>query len=49
MALLHTKFDEDMKYASYSDHMELVVKGQDMVFGSILPIVNLIDLSSNNL
>ena len=49
MALLHTEFDEDMKYASYPDHRELVVKGQDMVFESILPIVNLIDLSSNNL
>ena len=49
MALLHTEFDNDMLYASYSDHMELVVKGQDMVFKSILPIVNLIDLSSNKL
>ena len=49
MALLQIEFDEDMTYASYSDHMELVVKGKDMVFESILPVVNLIDLPSNNL
>ncbi|KAL6350646.1 hypothetical protein AAG906_025576 [Vitis piasezkii] len=34
---------------AYSERMELVVKGQDMEFDSILPIVNLIDLSSNNI
>ena len=45
--LLGTQLNES--FISYSDHMELVVKGQDTKFESILPIVNLIDLSSNNL
>ena len=49
MALLQTEFDEDMTYASYFNHMELVLKGQDMVFESIFPVVNLMDLPSNNL
>ncbi|KAJ9693061.1 hypothetical protein PVL29_011973 [Vitis rotundifolia] len=33
----------------YREGMELVVKGQDMEFERILPIVKLIDLSSNNI
>ncbi|RVW90794.1 leucine-rich repeat receptor-like protein kinase IMK2 [Vitis vinifera] len=42
-------FDDPSGRAFYSERMELVVKGQNMEFDSILPIVNLIDLSSNNI
>ncbi|RVW24499.1 Serine/threonine-protein kinase BRI1-like 2 [Vitis vinifera] len=49
VALLYKNFDDFNVHVSYSEHMELVVKGQDMEFDSILPIVNLIDLSSNNI
>ena len=41
--------ENDKARTSYSNRMELVVKGQVMEFESILPIVNLIDLSNNNL
>ena len=44
------EFDDNPEsHFFYSERMELVVKGQDMEFDSILPIVNLIDLSSNNI
>ncbi|KAL6350112.1 hypothetical protein AAG906_004050 [Vitis piasezkii] len=49
VVLLDRNFDDPSIHYSYSEHMELVVKGQDMEFDSILPIVNLIDLSSNNI
>ncbi|KAL6350641.1 hypothetical protein AAG906_025571 [Vitis piasezkii] len=49
VTLLDRNFDDPSIHYSYSEHMELVVKGQDMEFDSILPIVNLIDLSSNNI
>ncbi|KAJ9709819.1 hypothetical protein PVL29_001337 [Vitis rotundifolia] len=50
VTLLDIEFDDNPGgHGSYSDRMELVVKGQDMEFDSILPIVNLIDLSSNNI
>ena len=49
VALLYQEIDDDMKLGEYSNHMELVVKAQEMEFESIFPIVKLIDLSSNNL
>ncbi|XP_034685664.1 receptor-like protein EIX2 [Vitis riparia] len=49
VTLLHRNFDDPSIHYSYSERMELVVKGQSMEFESILPIVNLIDLSSNNI
>ncbi|KAL6350631.1 hypothetical protein AAG906_025561 [Vitis piasezkii] len=49
VTLLHGNFDEPNGHVTYSERMELVVKGQNMEFDSILPIVNLIDLSSNNI
>ncbi|KAL6350650.1 hypothetical protein AAG906_025580 [Vitis piasezkii] len=49
VTLLYRNFDDPSSHYFYSEHMELVVKGQYMEFDSILPIVNLIDLSSNNI
>ncbi|RVW99334.1 LRR receptor-like serine/threonine-protein kinase GSO1 [Vitis vinifera] len=50
VTLLGIEFDDMTRgHVSYSERMELVVKGQDMEFDSILRIVNLIDLSSNNI
>ncbi|WJZ81654.1 hypothetical protein VitviT2T_001484 [Vitis vinifera] len=49
VTLLDRNFDDPSIHYSYSERMELVVKGQSMEFESILPIVNLIDLSSNNI
>ncbi|KAJ9709825.1 hypothetical protein PVL29_001343 [Vitis rotundifolia] len=50
VTLLGIEFDDNLReHVSYSERMELVVKGQDTEFDSILPIVNLIDLSSNNI
>ena len=49
VTLLGIENDDDKTYAWYSDDMKLVVKGQDMEFESIFPIVKLIDLSNNNL
>ena len=49
VTLLDIENDDGKTYAWYFDDMELVVKGQDMEFESILPIVKLIDLSSNKL
>ncbi|KAJ9709823.1 hypothetical protein PVL29_001341 [Vitis rotundifolia] len=50
VTLLGIELDyDDGEHDRKSQHMELVVKGQDMEFDSILPIVNLIDLSSNNI
>ncbi|WJZ80914.1 hypothetical protein VitviT2T_000782 [Vitis vinifera] len=49
VALLNRNFDNLESHGSYSESMELVVKGQNMEFDSILPILNLIDLSSNNI
>ncbi|KAL6350644.1 hypothetical protein AAG906_025574 [Vitis piasezkii] len=46
---LYRNFDDPSGHDTYSERMELVVKGQNMEFDSILPIVNLIDLSSNNI
>ncbi|RVW99284.1 putative inactive leucine-rich repeat receptor kinase XIAO [Vitis vinifera] len=45
----HRIDDNPGSHFAYSERMELVVKGQDMEFDSILSIVNLIDLSSNNI
>ncbi|XP_034690360.1 receptor-like protein EIX2 [Vitis riparia] len=42
-------FDDPRFHKYYSESMELVLKGQNMEFESILPIVNLMDLSSNNI
>ncbi|RVW99292.1 LRR receptor-like serine/threonine-protein kinase ERL2 [Vitis vinifera] len=49
VTLLDKNFDDPSGRAAYSERMELVVKGQNMEFDSILPIVKLIDLSSNNI
>ncbi|WJZ81613.1 hypothetical protein VitviT2T_001447 [Vitis vinifera] len=49
VTLLDRNFDDPNGHVAYSERMELVVKGQNMEFDSILPIVNLIDLSSNNI
>ncbi|RVW99362.1 putative inactive leucine-rich repeat receptor kinase XIAO [Vitis vinifera] len=49
VTLLHRNFDYPKAHVTYSERMELVVKGQNMEFDNILPIVNLIDLSSNNI
>ncbi|RVW24455.1 MDIS1-interacting receptor like kinase 1 [Vitis vinifera] len=49
VTLLYRNFDDPSGREPYSERMELVVKGQNMEFDSILPIVNLIDLSSNNI
>ncbi|WJZ81608.1 hypothetical protein VitviT2T_001442 [Vitis vinifera] len=49
VTLLDRNFDDPSGHDFYSERMELVVKGQNMEFDSILPIVNLIDLSSNNI
>ncbi|WJZ81652.1 hypothetical protein VitviT2T_001482 [Vitis vinifera] len=50
VTLLDIEFDDNPgSHFAYSERMELVVKGQDMEFDSILSIVNLIDLSSNNI
>ncbi|RVW99313.1 putative leucine-rich repeat receptor-like protein kinase [Vitis vinifera] len=49
VTLLDRNFDDPNGHVVYSERMELVVKGQNMEFDSILPIVNLIDLSSNNI
>ena len=49
VTLLDRNFDDPRIHEYYSERMELVVKGQNMEFDSILPIVNLIDLSSNNI
>ena len=50
VTLLNIESDDNIGgRGSYSGRMELVVKGKYMEFDSILPIVNLIDLSSNNI
>ena len=49
MTTPYIEFDDHEGQTSYSDHMELVMKGQNGVYESILPIVHLIDLSRNNL
>ena len=47
--LLASMSDYPRRHADYLEHMELVVKGQEMEFERILPILNLIDLYSNNI